>query len=194
MNTIKSFQMVVVGLFLLSAGSVFASHIPGGAEPVEYDGSALPPPVTGSIGFLAPVDGYDWYCAQVTTGQQVDVTLTRTSGDLLLNGGALSGLAPAGGTFSDISAGLIVSTSNFVDPDVSYSFTPTSSEIVTLFVSTWDGQDGGDYSMTVTGATAASCVLGGAPAFSVPSLSIHGLILLTLLFAIVALLAVRRFA
>jgi len=189
-----NFKFLVLAFTMLGLCTIAsATDNPGPSDPVEYDGSAIPSPVTGAIGFTSPNDGYDWYCASVTAGQQVDVTLTRDSGDILLNGGAYPEILPAGSTVADFTTATVADTGNSTQPDVSYSFVPAANGVVTFWVATWTGEAGGDYTMTVTGAGAATCGLPAAPSFAVPSMSAWSLTLLALVLGMAGFFGIRRF-
>jgi hypothetical protein len=120
-----------------------------------YDGPLTPGvAVTGSIGWKTPLDGYDWYCFKVTKGSKVSFAAKRTSGDIKLNLGILSGVGGDNAKVGDLKQ--ITDTSNSTTPDVTLEFTPNFDGDATLWVSTWLGEDGGNYSVTMTGGTAGS--------------------------------------
>lgn len=138
-------------LALLFATSALATHIPGGSEPIVYDGPLQPGvPATGTIGFAAPEDGYDWYCFQVAKGTAVSITVLRTSGDIVPNLGIMQGLAEPGGlaTLPQVAA-----TSNSDQATTKLDFTPDFDGTVTMWVSTFLGENLGNYSVTMTGGT-----------------------------------------
>ncbi len=138
-------------LALLFATSALATHIPNASEPIVYDGPLRPGvAATGSIGFAAPADGYDWYCFQVTNGTAVSIAVLRTSGDIVPNLGLMQGLAAPGGlaTLPQVAA-----TSNADQPTTTLDFTPTFDGTVTMWVSTFLGEDLGNYTVTMTGGT-----------------------------------------
>src|SRR5207245_7837214 len=94
----------------------FATHVPSGSEKVQYDGPLKPGVnVTGTIGWKNPVDGYDWYCMDVSKGKKISFAAKRTSGDIKLNIGVMKGLAGDGGTKADLTT--ISNTSNSSTPD-----------------------------------------------------------------------------
>jgi hypothetical protein len=134
-----------------------ATHVPGSGEKVQYDG-ALTPGVasTGTIGWAAPIDGYDWYCFAVTKGTKVTITATRTSGDIKMNVGVMNGVAPADGTGTAGTVTIAAESANSTDPNVTFTFTPAFDGPATLWVSTWLGENQGKYSVTMTGGQAGS--------------------------------------
>jgi hypothetical protein len=135
----------------LFATAALATHIPGPSEPIVYDGPLKPGiPATGTIGFKSPVDGYDWYCFQVKTGTPVSISVLRTSGDIVPNLGILNGLAAPGGVAN---LPQVAATSNPSETSAKLDFTPEFDGTVTLWVSTFLGEDGGGYSVTMTGGT-----------------------------------------
>lgn len=134
----------------------YATHIPETGEVIVYDGSLAPGVASaGNIGFSAPNDGYDWYCFNVTSGTAVTITVTRTSGDIFPNTGVLNGLATSGGTAGSLT--MLASTSNDNQTSATLSFTPTVSGMVTIWISTFLGEDGGGYTVSMTGGTQGSC-------------------------------------
>ena len=80
-------KLLVIALVLVAAPQLaYATHVPGSAEKVQYDSTLTPgTAVTGTIGWAAPIDGYDWYCFDATKGQKVTLTVKRTSGDLKMS-------------------------------------------------------------------------------------------------------------
>ena len=178
-------KLTLVGVLLAVTGTALATDNPGSGEPIEYDGTLNSgSTVSGSIGFSDPNDGYDWYCFEVSSGREVEITLTRTSGDLLLNLGLLEGVVDSGGQRGDLSNvwGDSVNTSN---PDVQLAATPGFSGPATLWVSTWTGQNGGDYDLTMTGGSALTSDCKEPPQ-SVPSSSTWSLVVMLLLFGLVS--------
>ncbi|HEV7923454.1 MAG TPA: hypothetical protein VGR02_21940 [Thermoanaerobaculia bacterium] len=141
----------------------FATHVPGSTEVITYDGGLAPTtPSTGTIGWSAPVDGYDWYCFDVTTGTAVSISVTRTSGDIFPNVGIMRGLADTGGTAT---LSIINETSNSTATSTTLTFTPDFTGPVTLWVSTFLGEAQGGYSVTMTGGAArTSCGANAGPA------------------------------
>ncbi|HWW60229.1 MAG TPA: hypothetical protein VN181_02580, partial [Thermoanaerobaculia bacterium] len=102
-----------------------------------------------------PTDGYDWYCFDVTSGTPVSVVISRTSGDIFPNLGAMRGLAEAGGTAS---LPLVTETGNSTETSTTLTFTPDFTGPVTLWVSTFLGELSGGFSVTMTGGAArAAC-------------------------------------
>jgi hypothetical protein len=156
-------KLLVVAIALLAAPQIaFATHIPGSGEKVEYDAPLAPGvAATGAIGFEAPIDGYDWYCMDVTSGKAVTLAITRVTGDLKLNLGVFQGLSDDG---TQTGLVLVSDTSNSVDPGVSLTFTPTFSGPVTVWVSTFLGEKQGTYSLVMTGGTARTACSTKAPA------------------------------
>lgn len=146
--------VAVAALFLPVVA--LATHVPPSSEPVLYDGTLSPGvAATGTIGWAAPSDGYDWYCFDVTSGTAVTVAISRTSGDIFPNLGAMRGLAAAGGTAS---LPLVTETSNSTDTTTTLTFTPDFTGPVTLWVSTFLGELSGGFTVTMTGgAGRAAC-------------------------------------
>lgn len=146
--------------------AAFATHVPGGSEKIVYAGPLNPgASVTGAIGWKDPVKGYAWYCLTASKGKKISFSAKRASGDIKLNIGVMKGLAAAGGTKADLTT--ISNTANSSTPDVTFEFTPDFDGDVTVWVSTWLNEDGGNYTLLMTGATARSAcgtVTGGAPA------------------------------
>jgi hypothetical protein len=135
--------------------AAFATHVPGGGEKIKYEGPLNPgATVTGAIGWKDPVKGYAWYCMSVSKGKKVSFSAKRTSGDIKLNIGVMKGLADPGATMSSLT--LIDHTSNSTTPDVTFSFTPAFDGDATVWVSTWLLEDGGNFSLLMTGANAKS--------------------------------------
>jgi hypothetical protein len=134
------------------------AHVPAPSIAIEYDGSVGDSSTaTGAIGWTSPQDGYDWYCAEGTAGQQITLTAERTSGDILPNLGIGPGTVSNGAPVGALPDGLAQTTSNGSDPSVSLTYTPSTDGPVTISVSTWtESQDGGNYSLTVSGAQASS--------------------------------------
>jgi hypothetical protein len=131
------------------------THLPGESVAVEYDGTlATDSTVTDSIGFASPEDGYDWYCASATAGQEITLDVERTAGDILPNLAIGTGEVADGESVTSIP--LQANTSNDSLSTASLSFTPAADTTVTVMVSTWNGEDGGDYALSASGLTAAS--------------------------------------
>jgi hypothetical protein len=154
---------------LLFATSALATHIPEPSEPIVYDGPLQPGvAATGTIGFAPPADGYDWYCFQVASGTAVSVTVQRISGDIFPNLGVMEGLAEPGGV-ADLPQ--VAATSNSDALTTTLTFTPTFDGTVTLWVSTFLGEDLGNYTVTMTGGTSSGACgaveEGPIPAFQV---------------------------
>ena len=147
--------------------AALATHVPSGSEKVQYDG-ALKPGVaaTGAIGFKDPIDGYDWYCLDVSKGKKVSFAAKRTSGDIKLNIGFLKGLADEGAANSTLPT--VSHTSNSTTPDVVFAVTPDFDGPATIWVSTWLGEDGGNYSLLMTGGNARSACSASAPSGPAP--------------------------
>lgn len=140
-----------------------ATHVPPGSEPVQYDGAlASGTPINGAIGWTDPKDGYDWYCMTVVKGQKVAISAKRTSGNIKLNIGVLEGVtAKDGDTVSTLK--IVGETSNSTTPDQTFTFTPTFDGPATVWISTWLGEDGGNYTVTMTGAAPPPSSCGSAP-------------------------------
>jgi hypothetical protein len=153
---------VVLLCAVLAAPAAFATHVPGSTEVITYDGGLAPTtPATGTIGWSDPIDGYDWYCFDVTTGTAVNVTINRTSGDIFPNLGLMRGLADAGGTAT---LSILNETSNSTETSTTLTLTPDFTGPVTLWISTFLGEAQGGYSVTMTGGTArASCGANAGP-------------------------------
>jgi hypothetical protein len=160
------------------ATSAFANHVPGSAEVINYDSPlANGQTATGFISnTVAPRDGYDWYCVTGTAGTQISATATRTSGDLLPNIGYLSGVTTSGTSIAASGLASQGTSNNSGNANVTFTFTPTTSGPVTIYVSTWTAESG-DYTLTVNGvsATAPTCApaqpLASAPT-NVPTLGL----------------------
>ena len=189
----------IVAMALLTIASVaWATHVASPSEPVNYDGSlSSGVPVNGSIGFVAPVDGYDWYCFAGTAGQQVSLTMTRTSGNITPNIQVYSGVTASGTTLGASGLTLVTGTSSSTAGPAVATFTPTASVSYTVSTSTFGGEAGGDYTLLMTGAAATTCAAGGpgpVPAvfLPVPTLSQWALILMSLLLAGTMVVKLRR--
>lgn len=145
---------IAVSLLLAFAPAAFATHIPEPTEVVSYDGGLAPGvAVTGEIGWgLTPTNGYNWYCFDGIAGRAVTLSVSRTSGDILPNIGALSGLADVGAPVSSLA--VINATGNDTTPSTTLTITPTSSGPITIWVSTWLGEQDGKYTLTMTGGNA----------------------------------------
>lgn len=149
----------------------FATHVPSGSEPVQYD-AALRPGVaaTGAIGWTDPKDGYDWFCMTVKKGVSISLSAKRTSGNIKLNIGVLKGVtAKANDPVSSLTA--VGDTSNSTTPDVVFTFTPAFDGPATVWVSTWLGEDGGNYTLTMTGGDLPPSSCGGAATGPAPGAS-----------------------
>ena len=155
-------KLLVVAIALLAAPQIaLATHIPGSGEKVEYDAPLTPSlAATGVIGWEAPIDGYDWYCMDVTSGKAVTLAATRVSGDIKLNLGVFQGLSDDG---TQTGFTVVSDTSNSTDPGVTLTFTPTVSGPVTVWVSTFLGEKQGAYSLVMTGGTARTACSTTAP-------------------------------
>ncbi|HEY6843759.1 MAG TPA: hypothetical protein VI391_06285 [Thermoanaerobaculia bacterium] len=149
----------------------FATHVPSGSEVVSYDG-ALKPGVaaTGAIGWTDPKDGYDWFCLNVKKGQPVSFAAKRTSGNIKLNIGFLQGVTSKD-TDTVSTLKVVTETSNSTTSDVNLSVTPTFDGPATIWVSTWLGEDGGNYTVTMTGGDLAPSSCGGASVTPPPGAS-----------------------
>ena len=155
-------KLLIVAMVLLAAPRIaFATHVPGSSEKVQYDSTLTPDvAVTGTIGWSAPIDGYDWYCFNATTGQKVTLTAKRSAGDLKLNVGIMSGISD-----DETQTGLkiVADTSNSTDPDVVLTYTPDFTGPATVFVSTFLDEKQGSYSLTMSGGSARSACSSKAP-------------------------------
>ena len=158
-------QTVLAIVFAVVPSVALATHIPGSSEKVQYDGALTPGvPATGTIGWAAPIDGYDWYCFTAVKGTPVTITATRTSGDLQMNVGVMKGVAPADGSGTAGTLTIVAESSNSTSPNVTLTFTPAFDGPATLWVSTWLGEKQGNYSVTMTGGKAGSgCVAAVTP-------------------------------
>ena len=143
-------KLLLAAAILLVCAPLFASHVPPANEIVTYDGT-LSGTATGQIGWATPVDGYDWYCFDVVSGRAVTLSASRSSGDIVPNIGAVEGLADAGAGVGSLA--LIDHTENSSAASATLTFTPDFSGPVTIWVSTFLEEDGGSYSLSVTGAT-----------------------------------------
>ncbi len=153
MRVVRASIVALIALLIPVLAS--ATHVPGSGEVIVYDGTLAPgSAATGSIGWTSPLDGYDWYCFNVTSGTAVSIRATRTSGDIVPNLGIMNGLAEEGGTAS---LPIVDETNNSSDTSVTLTFTPNFSGTVTLWVSTFLNEEGGAFSVTMTGGTAGSC-------------------------------------
>src|SRR5581483_12523140 len=87
-------------------------------------------------------------------GKKVSLAAKRVSGDIKLNIGILNGLAKDGDTVSSLKT--VGDTSNSETPDTTFSFTPDFDGVATVWVSTWLGENGGNYSLLMTGGNPQS--------------------------------------
>lgn len=127
-----------------------ATHIPNSTEPVRYDGNLAPGiPVMGQIGFLNPVDGYDFFRILVDTGVPISLTSTRLTGDLVPNLVLYQGFANEGAPISTLS--ILTATNNATLAATTLNYTPLFSGPITVVQSTFLGQNGGTYLLTGTG-------------------------------------------
>ncbi len=134
----------------------FAHNIPVSRETLTYD-VPLDPSVasTGVLGWSDPIDGYDWYCMDVTSGTAVTLTVTKTSGDIKPDVGVMRGLAESGGKAT---LPIVSDTSNSTQDSVTLNLTPDFSGPATVWISTFLGEKQGGYTVTMTGGTArAGC-------------------------------------
>ena len=164
-------KLLIVAMVLLAAPRIaFATHVPGSSAKVEYDSTLTPDtPVTGTIGWSAPIDGYDWYCLDVTKGQKVTLTAKRTAGDLKLNIGIMSGISDDG---TQTGLKILGETSNSTDPDVVFTYTPDFTGPATVWVSTFLDEKQGSYSLTMSGGTARSACSSKAPLVPTNTISV----------------------
>src|ERR1700694_3446722 len=150
-------QTLLASAFFVVPSVALATHVPGGSEKVQYDGPLTPGVASkGTIGWAAPIDGYDWYCFTATKGTPVTITAIRTSGDLQMNVGVMKGQAPADGSGTASSLTIVTESGNSTSPDVTLTFTPDFDGGATVWVSTWLGEKQGNYSVTMTGGKAGS--------------------------------------
>lgn len=192
-STVKLLKPSLLASLLAFSTSALATHIPDYSEVIAYDGTGVG--ASGEIGWTNPVDGYDWYCFDVVSGNQVTVNATRNSGDLFLNLGYMPGIADSGGVYGDMT--LVAATGNSTTADTQLVFTPDFTGSVTLYVSTWLGENGGSYTVDWSeggSATPGGCVNAPAkPAMPVPTLSQLGLFFMISLFAGLGWVGSRRF-
>ena len=188
----KSFVRTTLLAALAGYSAVaLATHNPDPSEAIEYDGSlSTIVPVEGSIGWDNPIDGYDWYCIDVTSGQEVEILVERTSGDILPNVGALQGLAGPGGTAGSLPG--FAGTDNDFQADVNFVFTPDFSGPVTLWVSTYFLEEGGTYEIQITSGASARRNCDAEPTVPVPVAGPVGLAILAALLGLVALVRIRK--
>jgi hypothetical protein len=155
------FKALILIAILLVPVTALATHVPGSSEVISYDGALQPgTALTGTIGWADPIDGYDWFCFNVTTGTAVTVNVAKTSGDIKPNLGAMRGVVDPGGKAT---LPLVKDTSNSTDDTTSLTFTPDFTGPVSLWVSTFLGEKQGNYSVTMTGGsgrTACGTVVG----------------------------------
>src|SRR4029077_7709074 len=158
-------QTVLAIVFAVVPSVALATHIPGSSEKIQYDGALTPGvPATGTIGWAAPIDGYDWYCFTAVKGTPVTITATRTSGDLQMNVGVMKGVAPADGSGTAGTLTIVAESANSTSPNVTLTFPPAFDGPATLWVSPWLGEKQGNYSVTMTGGKAGSgCVAAVTP-------------------------------
>ncbi len=149
-------RILAVALATLCCSTLaYATHIPASGEVIVYDGTLNPGvATTGTIGWVSPEDGYDWFCFNTTSGTAVTIKVTRTSGDIVPNTGIMSGLAEAGGTATLTQ---LAASDNPDAATVTLNYAPTATGLVTLWISTFLGEDGGSYTVTMTGGTPGSC-------------------------------------
>lgn len=164
-------KLLIVAMVLLAAPRfAFATHIPGPSAKVEYDAPLAPDKgVTGTIGWSEPIDGYDWFCLDVTAGQKVTLTAKRTSGDLKLNLGIFSGISDDG---TQTGLKQVADTNNSTDPDVVLTYTPDFTGPATVWVSTFLDEKQGNYTLTMSGGTARSACSSKAPAVPTNRISV----------------------
>ena len=164
-------KLLVVALVLVAIPQLaFATHIPGSAEKVQYDSTLTPgTAVTGTIGWGAPIDGYDWYCFNATTGQKVTLTVKRTSGDLKMNVGVFNGISD-----DETQTGMkeVAASSNSGNPDVTLEYTPDFTGPATVWVSTFLGEKQGNYSLTMAGGAARASCSSKAPVVPTNTISV----------------------
>lgn len=183
----SSVRIIAATALLTMASAAWATHIPSGSVSVDYDGPLSPGvPSAGSIGFVAPTDGYDWYCFAGTAGQQVSLTMSQTSGDIRPNLQVYSGVTTSGTTLGASGLALVTGSASNTAGPVIVTFTPAASISYTVAAATFNGEAGGDYTLLMSGAASTTCAAGGpppAPAVNlpVPALSQWALFLMSLL-------------
>lgn len=162
----------LLGVFLLvlsgipNLGTLPLAH----AQTEGYDGPVgRETTATGAIGWRSPADGSDWYCARGTAGQEVTLTVTRTSGDIFPNLTVRAGVVRDSSQVSDLplpTDGIQKSTTNPDDESATLRFTPSRNGPLSISVSTWTAeQDNGDYELIATGIEApSSCAIGSGVA------------------------------
>jgi hypothetical protein len=140
-----------------------ASHVPPPNTVVTYSGT-LPfdTNVNGAINSSGQ-DGYDFYCVNLTAGQQLNVSANSTNG-LFPNLILLRSVAAPGAAYSTISATQVAEVDNPSAQNVNLAFTPTSSGIYTIVISTFTGQSG-TYALSGSGFAPLP---GGCPAGVTP--------------------------
>lgn len=157
-------QTVILSMILYCSAAAFATHIPGSSEPIQYNGPLAPGSgVTGAIGWeRSPVDGYNWYCLDVTSGTAVTITVARTSGDIIPNIGVVRGVFEDGTAVGE--GDLIQATENDTQTTSTLTFTPAFSGPATVWVSTWLGEKDGAYTISMVGGGArGNCSPSGGP-------------------------------
>ncbi|MGZ4810665.1 MAG: hypothetical protein ACXV7D_15170 [Thermoanaerobaculia bacterium] len=163
--------VVMVVIALLAPWTLMATHVPPSTEKITYDGPLSPgAAATGTIGWADPIDGYDWYCFDVTKGTAVNLSITRSSGDIFPNVGVMKGLADEKNPVANLP--VITDTSNSNETSTTATFTPTDDGPVTMWVSTFLGEKQGDYSVTMTGGTARSACSAAATGVSGPLIEV----------------------
>lgn len=140
-----------------------ASHIPPGNTIVDYLGT-LPfdRNVNGAINSSGQ-NGYDFYCVNLTAGQLFNLSANSADG-LFPNLILLSSVAASSAAYSTISSTQVAEVDNPSAQNVNLSFTPASSGIYTIVISTFTGQSG-TYSM---GGSGFAPLPGGCPAGVTP--------------------------
>jgi hypothetical protein len=148
---------------------------------------------SGAVGWTDPADGYDWFCFDATAGVEVTLAVVRTSGDILPNAGAFPGLVAEGTLFGD-APDLEDFSENDASSSVNFQFTPVTTGPYTAYVSTWKGEAGGDYDVTLTGGAArVDCASFVPPLIQeIPTLGGWGFAALAAALAGAALLVLRR--
>jgi Ig-like domain-containing protein len=169
----RTWAIVVIAMALVPAVAL-ATHIPSSSEKINYKGPLTPGvAATGTIGWGEPINGYDWYCVDVTKGTKITLAVTRTSGDLKMNCGIMRGLADPANPKASLP--IAAETSNSTVPDVTLNFTSDFDGPATVWISTWLGEKQGNYSVVMTGGTArAACGAVTTPTPATPNISVTG--------------------
>jgi hypothetical protein len=135
---------------MLAISVASANHVPnqGTLDTVHYDASLSP-----GVGFTDAVsngvDTYDFYCFNVTTGDNVVLTAT-----------GLQNLGFYQGVFAEGTANPTLPASPLASGTTPVNYTATFTGPITAWVSANNGSGNGNYTITMTGASGgASCGL-----------------------------------